>query len=170
MTTSTIPPYILWAGCPSCHPTNNVKALKADSYMHMKSLACWWHAVLIICVMLSDVNLHCLTWHAACGQMLCCCLIYHHLCGNVTTVCLGWLCINHLLTVIIGCDGCVWVSFSALTEFWFSDRNCICPIINLQWLFLEVICWSQCRRESSGIWLTEFHRYSSVIVCSNPVT
>ena len=23
------PPYFLWAGCPSCHPTNSVKALKA---------------------------------------------------------------------------------------------------------------------------------------------
>jgi len=27
--TSTIPPYFLQAGCPSCRPTNSVKALKA---------------------------------------------------------------------------------------------------------------------------------------------
>ena len=31
MPTSTIPPYFLWAKCPSCHPTNSVKALKATS-------------------------------------------------------------------------------------------------------------------------------------------
>jgi len=29
--TSTIPPYFLQAGCPSCHPTNSVKALKATA-------------------------------------------------------------------------------------------------------------------------------------------
>jgi len=29
MPTSTIPPYFLQAGCPSCHPTKSVKALKA---------------------------------------------------------------------------------------------------------------------------------------------
>jgi len=29
--TSTIPPYFLWARCPSCRPTNSVKALKATS-------------------------------------------------------------------------------------------------------------------------------------------
>ena len=28
--TSTPPLYFLQAGCPSCHPTNSVKALKAD--------------------------------------------------------------------------------------------------------------------------------------------
>ena len=31
MPTSTIPPYFVRAGCPSCRPTNSVKALKATS-------------------------------------------------------------------------------------------------------------------------------------------
>jgi len=31
MPTSTIPPYFLRTGCPSCRPTNSVKALKATS-------------------------------------------------------------------------------------------------------------------------------------------
>jgi len=97
-------PNFLWAECPSCRPTNSVKALKADSYTHMKSLARWWHAALIICVMLSDVNLHCPTWHAVCRPMLCCCLIYHHICGNVTTVCLGWLIASDIAIFVLKRD------------------------------------------------------------------
>ena len=32
----------LWAGCPSCHPTNSVKALKAQSQSTMLCKYHWW--------------------------------------------------------------------------------------------------------------------------------
>ena len=39
---STPPLSFLQAGCPSCHPTNSVKALKAEGEKVWKSINIWW--------------------------------------------------------------------------------------------------------------------------------
>jgi len=41
---ASIPPLsFLQAGCPSCHPTNSVNALKAFLYLHLCLLLCWYN-------------------------------------------------------------------------------------------------------------------------------
>ena len=55
MPTSTIPPYFLRVGCPSCHPTNSVKALKARP-------ACYWSKYQLTGLCCIDIVWVCVLW------------------------------------------------------------------------------------------------------------
>jgi len=78
--TSTPPLSFLQAGCPSCHPTNSVKALKAKE-LKAKALKAKYNGrkmvviQLVLVVVVDDAQEH---WSVALRQVAKSCFIWHH--------------------------------------------------------------------------------------------